>query len=409
MVSEEEPLTTHAVFNPAAGPDTGGDRPAGPLAGLRVLELAGVGPGPHAAMVLADLGADVVRVQRADHSGAVDQLLRGRRRVAADLKDPADHAAVTRLLEHADVLLEGFRPGVAERLGLGPEACLERNPRLIYGRMTGWGQTGPLAARAGHDINYLALTGVLHALGPGDAPPPPPLNLVGDFGGGSMFLVAGVLAALYARARSGRGQVVDAAMVDGIGILAQMTWAFRGMGIWNDERHSNVLDGAAPFYTTYTCADGRYVAVGAIEPQFYARLLNGLGLADADLPAQLDRAGWPVVRARMAGVFASRPRDEWTAVFADTDACVTPVLTFAEVSRHPHMAARESIITLGGVEQAAPAPRFSRTPLSAPQPPPAENCAPADIIADWSRHDADAPEQDASSGTSNPSTPPGRH
>ncbi|MBW0134773.1 CoA transferase [Pseudonocardia abyssalis] len=355
--------------------------------GIRVLELGGIGPGPHAAMLLADLGADVVRVER--HSGGLDlypdghhdQLLRGRRSVAADLKDPDDRARVRALADRADVLVEGFRPGVAERLGLGPQECRSTNPGLVYARMTGWGQDGPLAAAAGHDINYLALTGVLHALGPADRPPPPPLNLVGDFGGGSTYLVIGVLAALCERARSGLGQTVDAAIVDGVTSLAQGLWSLRGAGGWSDDRESNLLDGAAPFYGTYTCADGRYVAVGAIEPQFYAALLRGLGLDGGALPAQHDRAAWPVLRARIGGVFATRPRDAWVDRFTGTDACVTPVLTFAEATRHPHLVARAAHLDLDGVVQAAPAPRFSRSVPAAPAPPP-RSAAPADAV-DW--------------------------
>ena len=260
--------------------------------------------------------------------------------MAADLKDPAGREAVLRLVEHADVLLEGYRPGVAERLGVGPADCHARNPRLVYGRMTGWGQDGPMADRAGHDINYISLTGALHAIGRAGERPVPPLNLVGDFGGGSMLLVVGVLAALWEAQRSGEGQVVDAAMVDGSSLLVQMVWGFLAQKIWTDERGVNLLDGHAPFYDTYTCADGGHVAVGALEPQFYAALLAGLGLADADLPHQLDRDRWPAVKARFAEVFASRTRDEWAEVFAGTDACVTPVLAFGEVADHPHIAAR---------------------------------------------------------------------
>ncbi|HEX2297430.1 MAG TPA: CaiB/BaiF CoA-transferase family protein [Pseudonocardiaceae bacterium] len=361
---------------------------AGPLAGLRVLELAGLGPAPHAAMLLADLGAEVVRVERP--SGGLqliaagdDQLLRGRRSVAADLKDPAGRKTVLALAGRADVLIEGLRPGVAERLGVGPAECRARNPRLIYARMTGWGQDGPLAARAGHDINYVALSGVLHAIGTADGRPVPPLNLVGDFGGGSMFLVAGVLAALYERERSGAGQVVDAAMVDGVSVLAQMLWSMRSGGLWSDQRGTNLLDSGAPFYDTYACADGRFVAVGALEPQFYAALLAGLGLADEELPAQLDRSGWPVLRRRFTEVFASRTRDEWTAVFEGSDACVAPVLRFDEVGEHPHIAARGTLIDLGGVRQAAPAPRFSRTPAGRPSPPRQPGADTDEVLADW--------------------------
>ncbi len=370
------------------GSDESGEpapRRGGPLDGLRVVELAGIGPGPHAAMVLADLGADVVRVRRPGPVGGPDHTLRGRRLVSADLKEPAGRDAVLELVEHADVLIEGFRPGVAERLGLGPDDALARNPRLVYGRMTGWGQDGPLAERAGHDINYLSLTGLLHAIGPADAPPVPPLNLVGDFGGGSMLLVVGVLAALWERSESGRGQVIDAAMVDGASLLGQMVWAYRGMGVWSDERESNILDGAAPYYATYTCADGRHVAVGAIEAPFYAQLLAGLGLAGEDLPGQHDRAGWPVLRARIGGAIAARPRDAWTEVFAGTDACVTPVLTFTEALTDPHLAARATFVTVDGVDQPAPAPRFSRTPAAAPVGP-SRTITPIErVAAAWAR------------------------
>ncbi|MGH4024127.1 MAG: CaiB/BaiF CoA transferase family protein [Pseudonocardiaceae bacterium] len=361
---------------------------AGPLAGLRVIELAGLGPAPHAAMLLADLGADVVRVERPSGglqliAGADDQLLRGRRSVAADLKDPAGREIVLALAERADVLIEGLRPGVTERLGVGPADCRARNPRLIYARMTGWGQDGPLADRAGHDINYVALSGVLHAVGHAGGRPVPPLNLVGDFGGGSMFLVVGVLAALYERERSGAGQVVDAAMVVGVSVLAQMLWSMRAGGLWSDQRGTNLLDSGAPFYDTYACADGRFVAVGALEPQFYAALLAGLGLADEELPAQLDRSGWPVLRRRFTEVFASRTRDEWTAVFEGSDACVAPVLTFDEVGSHPHIADRGTLIELGGVRQAAPAPRFSRTPPGRPGPPGQPGADTDEVLADW--------------------------
>jgi alpha-methylacyl-CoA racemase len=363
---------------------------AGPLAGLKVVELAGIGPGPHAAMVLADLGADVVRVDRPSGGlrigdpDAPDPTSRGRRRVAADLKDPAGRETVLRLVERADVLLEGYRPGVTERLGVGPADCHARNPRLVYGRMTGWGQDGPLAARAGHDINYISITGALHAIGRAGERPVPPLNLVGDFGGGSMLLVVGVLAALWEAQRSGQGQVVDAAMVDGSSLLVQMVWGLRGQGLWADARESNLLDGHAPFYDTYTCADGRHVAVGAIEGQFYAALLAGLGLDGEELPHQHDPSGWPTLRARFTEVFATRSRDEWAEVFAGTDACVTPVLSFAEVPAHPHLAARGTIVERDGVAQAAPAPRFSRTPTTVPDAPRAPEPV-EQVLADWSR------------------------
>ncbi|MGH4013467.1 MAG: CaiB/BaiF CoA transferase family protein [Pseudonocardiaceae bacterium] len=365
----------------------------GPLAGLRVIELAGIGPGPHAAMLLGDLGADVVRVERpcVDRPwgglqlapAASDQMLRNRRSVAADLKEPSGRETVLRLVERADVLIEGLRPGVTERLGVGPGDCHARNPRLVYARMTGWGQDGPLAGRAGHDINYLALSGVLHAVGNAEGKPVPPLNLVGDFGGGSMFLVVGVLAALCERERSGAGQVVDAAMVDGVSVLAQMFWSMRASGWWNDQRGRNLLDSGAPFYDTYACADGRFVAVGALEPQFYAALLDGLGLTEEDLPGQLDRSGWPVLRERFTEMFAGRTRDEWVAVFEGSDACVAPVLSFSEVPTHPHIAARGTVVELDGVPQAAPAPRFSRTPTGRPRPPGEPGADTAAVLADW--------------------------
>jgi len=287
-----------------------------------------------------------------------------------------------RLAGHADVLLEGMRPGVAERLGFGPDECLRRNPALVYGRMTGWGQDGPLAQRAGHDINYISLTGALHAIGRPGERPVPPLNLVGDFGGGSMLLVIGVLSALWEAQRSGQGQVVDAAMVDGSSILVQMVWGLLAHGAWNEERGTNLLDGHAPFYDTYTCSDGRHVAVGAIEPQFYAQLVAGLGIDTSELPEQFDRAHWGDTTKRFAEVFATRTRDEWAEVFAGTDACVTPILSFAEAAAHPHLTARDTIVTADGVTQASPAPRFSRTATEVA----GRRSGPEDVdavLADW--------------------------
>jgi alpha-methylacyl-CoA racemase len=360
----------------------------GPLAGLRVVELGAIGPVPHAAMILADLGAEVVRIDRPSGGlrlgppGAPDPTLRGRRQVAVDLKAADGRETVLRLVDRADVFLDGFRPGVTERLGIGPADCQRRNPRLVYARMTGWGQDGPLAQRAGHDINYISLTGVLHAIGRPDERPVPPLNLVGDFGGGSMLLLTGVLAALWEADRSGRGQVVDAAMIDGATLLAQLVWGALSHGGWTDERGANLLDGAAPFYDTYVCADGRYVAVGAIEPQFYRALLDGLGLRADELPDQMDRACWPELKARFTHIFAGRPRDEWVKVFDGTDACVTPVLAFAEVSGHPQVAARGTVVRRDGVLQAAPAPRFSRTPAEVPAfRPDVEEVS--QVLADW--------------------------
>jgi alpha-methylacyl-CoA racemase len=340
--------------------------PAGPLTGIRVVELTGLGPGPYACMLLAELGADVLRIDRpggGTHLVRPEQELLHRSRpcAAIDLKVPAGRDAVLRLVESADVLVEGLRPGVTERLGLGPDECLGRNPRLVYARMTGWGQSGPLSGRAGHDINYLGLTGALHAIGPADKPVPP-LNIGADFGGGSMFLVVGVLAALLERAGSGRGQVVDAAMVDGAASLITMVHGMLGAGLWQDRRQANLLDGGAPFYDTYACRDGAHVAVGAIEPQFYAQLLDGLGLT-GELPGgQYDVAHWPEQRRMIADVLATRTRDEWAANFAGTDACLTPVLALLEAPAHPHLAARGSFVEVEGRRQPGPAPRFSRTP-----------------------------------------------
>ncbi|PXY18961.1 CaiB/BaiF CoA transferase family protein [Prauserella muralis] len=357
----------------------------GPLSGIRVLELGGIGPAPHAAMLLGDLGADVVRVQRKAGFSIVDpgidHSLRSRRSVPLDFKDSADRELALALVAEADVIVEGFRPGVAERLGLGPDVCLARNPRLVYGRVTGWGREGPLADEAGHDINYLGLTGTLHAFGPAGGPPVAPLNLVGDFGGGSMFLALGVVSALWERERSGRGQVVDAAMVDGVNVLAQAVWAWRGIGYWSDDRGANLVDGAAPFYRCYACADGRYVTVGAIEPQFYAALLEGLGLAGEDLPDQHDREGWPGLSERFAAIFATRTRDDWVTAFAGTDACVGPVLDLSEALQHPQARAREAFARIDGVDQPVPAPRFSRTSPSRPLPP--STASAREVLAEW--------------------------
>lgn len=348
---------------------------AGPLSGLRVVELSGIGPGPHAAMILGDLGADVVRVDRPSASAAArggdtvkDAMSRNRRIVTADLKSDAGRELVLGLVAKADVLIEGYRPGVTERLGLGPEQCAAVNDRLIYARMTGWGQTGPRSQQAGHDINYISLNGILHSIGRVNERPVPPLNLVGDFGGGSMFLLVGILAALWERQTSGKGQVVDAAMVDGSSVLMQMMWQMRASGMWSDVRGTNMLDGGAPYYDTYECADGRYVAVGAIEPQFYAAMLAGLGLDGADLPAQNDVTRWPELRAVLTDRFASQDRDHWAKVFADSDACVTPVLAFGEVQTEPHVTERDTFYEVNGGLQPRPAPRFSRTAPDTPRP-----------------------------------------
>ncbi len=363
---------------------------AGPLRGLRVVELAGIGPGPHAAMILGDLGADVVRVERPGKGPGPatdpgnDYLLRNRRSVAANLKSEEDRAMVLGLIAKADVLIEGYRPGVTERLGLGPQDCAKVNERLVYARMTGWGQTGPRALQAGHDINYISLNGVLHAIGRKGERPVPPLNIAGDFGGGSMFLLVGILSALFERQTSGKGQVVDAAMIDGSSVLIQMMWAFRACGLWSDERGVNMLDTGAPYYDTYECSDGRYVAVGAIEPQFYAAMLDGLGLDPADLPEQDNVSGWPKLKQVFTEAFAKHDRDHWARVFAGSDACVTPVLSFSEVLDEPHVAERDTFYDAGidGL-QPRPAPRFSRSVPEAPTPPRVPGADTEAVRRDW--------------------------
>ncbi len=341
---------------------------AGPLAGVRVVEVGGIGPAPYACMLLSDLGAEVIRVDRlepASLSGAGDPrydfLLRGRRRIALDLKSVRGVELLLQLSSKSDVLVEGFRPGVAERLGFGPERCWEQNPRLVYGRMTGWGQDGPYAHVAGHDINYIALSGALHAIGAAGGPPVVPLNLVGDFGGGATFLVIGVLAALVESRRSGRGQVVDAAMVDGALSLMTAIYAAFSSGFWSDKRGSNLLDGGAPFYSVYETADGKHVAVGAIEPRFFAELIAKLGLAPVFCDSQYDSARWGELRETLASEFRRRSRDAWVEVFAGSDACVAPVLALGEVASHDSMTARRAFEVVAGVGQPAPAPRFSRT------------------------------------------------
>lgn len=344
----------------------------GPLAGLKVIELGGIGPGPHTAMMLADLGADVVRVRRPGGltlpAENVDLLHRGKRVVDLDVK--ADPAALLDLAARADVLLDCFRPGTCERLGIGPQDCAAVNPRLIYARITGWGQHGPAATTAGHDINYLSMTGALNAIGYADRPPVAPLNLVADFGGGSMLVLVGIITALYERERSGAGQVVDAAMVDGVSMLAQMAWTMRATGALRDERESWLLDGGAPYYRCYATADGGAMAVGAIEPQFFAQLLAGLGLDPAEVPGQFEMGRYDELRAILTARFAERTRDEWAAIFAGTDSCVTPVLSWAEAADSEHLRARDTLIEVDGVLQAAPAPRFSRTPAGRPGRPP---------------------------------------
>ena len=358
----------------------------GPLDGVRVIEIASLAPAPFGCMVLADLGADVLRVDRRDRSGGqalppVDPLCRSRRSIRLNLKDPAGVDVLLRLTDGADVLVEAFRPGVAERLGFGPDVCAARNPRLVYARMTGWGQDGPLAETAGHDIDYIAVSGSLDPIGRAGERPLPPLNLVGDFGGGGMLLAVGVLAALLERERSGLGQVVDAAMVDGSALLASFLYGLRAAGAWQDERGTNVLDGGAPFYDTYATADGRYLAVGALEPKFFVELLARLGIDETSLPAQYDRSGWPELRTRLTEVFAGRTQAEWVEVFTGSDACVAPVVSPREAPGHPHNAARKTFIDVGGVTQPAPAPRFGRTACAPPSPPARPGTDTSDVLA----------------------------
>jgi alpha-methylacyl-CoA racemase len=349
----------------------------GPLAGINVIELAGIGPGPFCAMLLADMGANVIRIDRArgDEPGIhvpyrMNVMNRGRRSVAVNLKSPAGVETVLKMIERADALIEGFRPGVTERLGLGPEACHARNPRLVYGRMTGYGQDGPMASVAGHDINYIALAGVLSMIGERGGKPVPPLNLVGDFGGGGMFLAFGVVCALLEAKHSGKGQVVDTAMVEGVAMLANIFQGFRALGQLSEQRGDNVLDGGAHFYDTYETKDGGYMAIGAIEPPFYRKLLELMGLDQAEFEPQMDKSRWPAWKARFAEVFKTRTRDEWTAIMAHEDACAMPVLTMNEAATHPHNRARGTFVEFAGVEQAAPAPRFSRTQAALALPPP---------------------------------------
>ncbi|WP_060881162.1 CaiB/BaiF CoA transferase family protein, partial [Streptomyces scabiei] len=359
----------------------------GPLAGVRVVELAGIGPGPFAAMLLADLGADVVRVDPPGGTGlAVNPLYdvtnRNKRSVLVDLKSPAGPDLVLDLAERADILIEGYRPGVAERLGVGPATCHARNPALVYGRMTGWGQQGPLAQRAGHDIAYIAPTGALGMIGAPDTPPPAPANLLGDYAGGSLYLVVGVLSALHHARATGTGQVVDAAIVDGTAHLSAMLHGMLAAGRWQDRRAANLLDGGCPFYGTYETADGRYMAVGALEQQFYDEFVELLGIADR-APARKDVAAWDELRATVAARFATRTRDEWTAVFEGSDACVAPVLSLGEAPHHTHLAARGTFTDFGGITQPAPAPRFSATPTSVRSGPAQPGADTADVAHDW--------------------------
>jgi alpha-methylacyl-CoA racemase len=348
----------------------------GPLQGIRIVEIAGIGPGPFCAMMLADMGAEVLRIDRAQNvtparprTPSLDLLNRGRRSVGVDLKHEGGAELVLRLLERADALVEGFRPGVMERLGLGPDVCLARNPRLVYGRMTGWGQDGPLAHAAGHDINYIGLAGALDPIGRAGGPPVPPLNLVGDFGGGGMLLAFGIACALVERQRSGRGQVVDAAMVDGAAALMTIFHGMRQAGYWSDERGTNLLDSGAPFYDVYETKDGKWVSIGSIEPQFYRELLRLTGLEGEDLPRQGDRAGWDATKRRLAEVFRAKTRDEWCAIMEGSDVCFAPVLSMGEAPQHPHNRARATFVEVAGVPQPGPAPRFGRTPPRIERPP----------------------------------------
>ena len=370
---------------------------AGPLGGVRVIEIAGIGPGPFAAMMLADMGAEVIRVDRTqavrdDASGVHwDVMLRGRRNIALDLKHPQGVETLLTLVERADAIIEGFRPGVMERLGVGPDVCMSRNPTLVFGRMTGWGQAGPYANAAGHDINYIALDGALAHFGRAGEPPTPPLNMVGDFGGGGMLLAFGVVCALLEAQRSGKGQVVDAAMVDGSAVLMSMFWAFKNVGMFDENaRGTNLLDTGAHFYDVFECADGEWVSIGSIEPQFYALLLEKTGIvADADsstaaeFAAQMDRSKWPQLKERLAAVFRTKTRDQWNDIMEGTDVCYAPVLRMSEAARHPHNVARETFIDVGGVMQPAPAPRYSRTTADVPTPPAHAGQHTSAVLADW--------------------------
>jgi alpha-methylacyl-CoA racemase len=337
----------------------------GPLKGVKIIEVGGIGPGPFCAMMLSDMGADIIRVDRKGDPGRFESkyttLHRGRPSMGVDLKKPEGVELILRLVEKADALQEGFRPGVMEKLGLGPDVCLKRNPKLVYGRMTGWGQEGPLSQASGHDINYIALTGALYSIGRPDQNPVPPLNLVGDFGGGGMLLAFGMACALFETQRSGKGQVIDAAMVDGAAVLMAMFYGLRAAGLWTDERGSNFLDTGAHYYDTYETADGQWISIGSIEPQFYALLLRLAGIDDPEFQAQQDKTKWPELKKKIAGLFKTRTRDEWCAIMQGTDICFGPVLTMGEALEHPHNVARKTFVEIEGVPQPAPAPRFSRT------------------------------------------------
>lgn len=357
---------------------------SGPLSGLKIVEFAGIGPGPFCGMLLSDLGADVVRVDRkgSGRASPADVTSRGRRSVALDLKSPDAIEAVLKLLESADGLIEGFRPGVMERLGLGPDVVLARNPKLVFGRMTGWGQTGPYAKAAGHDMNYIAITGALHAIGTEDKPVPP-LNLVGDFGGGALYLAFGLMAGIISARETGKGQVIDCAMSDGAASLMAMFYGFKGAGIWKDERRSNLLDGGAHFYDTYQCADGKWISIGSIEPQFYALLLEKTGITDPEFANQMDRSAWPSLKAKLQDVLRTKTQAEWCAIMDATDICFAPVLDLEEAPKHAHNVARETFVTIEGVVQPAPAPRFSATPGAIQGPPPRIGAHNDEALTDW--------------------------
>ena len=364
---------------------------SGPLTGLKVIELAGIGPAPMAAMMLSDMGAEVIRVDRLTASGLgipmpkkFNFLGRGRKSIAVDLKNPEGIDALLELIDKADILIEGFRPGVMERLGMGPDVCLERNPKLVFGRVTGWGQEGPLSKSAGHDLNYIALSGALHAIGrSNDEPPTPPLNLVGDFGGGTMFIVVGILAALHEVKNSGKGQVVDAGMVDGALSLMTSIYGMHAGGNQSDERASNILDSGAHFYNTYETRDGKYVSIGSIETKFYAMLLEKLGLDPDSLPPQMERESWPAMKEKFKGIFLTKTRDEWCALMENTDICFAPVLSLAEAADYSHNKERGSFVDVEGVMHPAPAPRFSATPSSIKSPTPPTGIHTDEVLADW--------------------------
>lgn len=367
---------------------------AGPLQGLKIVEVAGIGPGPFCAMMLADMGAEVLRIDRLDAVGKDREvgfmrpgrnsiLNRGRRSVALDLKSAEGVATFLELIDSADALIEGFRPSVMERLGIGPDVCHVRNPRLVYGRITGWGQDGPLNQAAGHDINYIAISGALHTIGRADSGPVAPPAMIGDIGGGAMMLAFGIVCALLEARQSGRGQVVDAAITDGAALMASIVYEFKAMGLWSNERQTNLLDGGAHFYDTYQCADGKWISIGAIEPQFYSLLIEKLEIHDPEFSRQLDPAAWPTLKQKLAARFRTKTRDEWCAVLEGTDACFAPVLSLDEARYHPHNVARNTFVELGDVPQPAPAPRFSRTTAEMSMPAPYAGEHTDQALADW--------------------------